>query len=207
MPKKSCVSFLPCKVYQYLAIICAFSKWTTFTLFSIVSFSYFQIVWTLRMLALISAFIMACALLFKPVKQKRTSKKILIKDVFNVSLFKNRKYIIWTSGIAVSLFGYFVPYVYMLKFVEQNFEEGTDTKLPILCIGITSGLGRLMFGYVADLPKVNRIYLQQLSFLVIGVLTMLLPFTTGNYGYLIFITLGMGLFDGCFISLLGNEYF
>lgn len=167
----------------------------------------FQIVWTLRMLAIISALIMACALLYKPVKQNKNSKKILIKDIFNISLLKNRKYIIWTSGIAVSLFGYFVPYVYMLKFVEENFEKGTDTKLPILCIGITSGLGRLIFGYVADLPKVNRIYLQQLSFLVIGVLTMLLPFTTGNYGYLLFISLGMGLFDGCFISLLGNELF
>lgn len=156
------------------------------------------------MLALISGLIMACALLFKPVKHNKPLKKILMKDVFNMSLVKNKRYIIWASGIAISLFGYFVPYVYMLKFVEQNFEKGTDTKLPILCIGITSGLGRLLFGYVADLPKVNRIYLQQLSFLVIGIFTMLLPFTTGNYGYLIFITLGMGLFDGCFISLLGK---
>lgn len=165
---------------------------------------YFQIVWTLRILALISGLIMACALLFKPAKHHKIAKKILFKDLFNVSLWQNKKYVIWTSGIAVSLFGYFVPYVYMLKFVEQNFEKGTDTKLPILCIGITSGLGRLIFGYVADLPKVNRIYLQQLSFLVIGVLTMLLPFTTGNYGYLVLITLGMGLFDGCFISILGK---
>lgn len=149
---------------------------------------------------------MACALLFKPVKHNKSPKKILIKDVFNITLIKNARYIIWATGIAISLFGYFVPYVYMLKFVEQNFEKGTDTKLPILCIGVTSGLGRLIFGYAADLPKVNRIYLQQLSFLVIGVLTMLLPFSTGNYSYLIFITLGMGLFDGCFISLLGKWF-
>lgn len=169
-------------------------------------FVIFQIIWTLRFLALISSLIMACALLYKPAKENRNAKKILFKDLFNVSLLKNTRYIIWASGIAVSLFGYFVPYVYMLNFVEENFEEGTDTKLPIMCIGVTSGLGRLIFGYVADLPKVNRIYLQQLSFLVIGVLTMLLPFTKGNYGYLICISLGMGLFDGCFISLLGNAF-
>lgn len=161
------------------------------------------IVWTLRVLAMVSGLIMVCAFLFKPVKFNPSSKKISFKDVFNLTVITNPKYIIWTSVIAVSLFGYFVPYVYMLKFVEQNFPEGSDTKLPILCIGITSGIGRLIFGYVADMPKVNRIYLQQLSFLSIGTLTILLPFTGGSYGWLILMVLGMGLFDGCFISLLG----
>lgn len=148
---------------------------------------------------------MLCAFLFKPVKHNVPTRKPKLKDVFSMSLVHNQKYMIWTGVIAVSLFGYFVPYVLMLKFVEENYAAGTDTKLPILCIGVTSGLGRLLFGYVADLPKVNRIYLQQLSFLSIGVLTMVLPYTSGHYGWLLFITLGMGLFDGCFISLLGKQ--
>lgn len=146
---------------------------------------------------------MICAFLFKPVKYNVSSKKISCRDVFNLTVITNTKYIIWTTVIAISLFGYFVPYVYMLKFVEKNFPKGSDTKLPILCIGITSGIGRLIFGYVADMPRVNRIYLQQVSFLSIGTLTILLPFTGGYYGWLIVMVLGMGLFDGCFISLLG----
>ncbi|XP_023012272.1 monocarboxylate transporter 10-like protein kar [Leptinotarsa decemlineata] len=163
----------------------------------------FGVVWTLRTLALVSSLIMVCAFLFKPTNKNVTSKKISVKDVFNTSLTKNRRYVFWAMGIACSLFGYFVPYVYMLKFVSANFDKGSDTKLPILCIGVTSGLGRLIFGYIADLPKVNRIYLQQLSFFSIGLLTILLPFSAGKYGWLIVIVLGMGLFDGCFISLLG----
>jgi MCP family monocarboxylic acid transporter-like MFS transporter 10 len=55
-----------------------------------------------------------------------------------------------------------VPYVHIGKFVETSF-EGADKKLPVMCIGITSGVGRLIFGYIADLPKVNRILLQQVS--------------------------------------------
>ncbi|XP_036150801.1 monocarboxylate transporter 10-like [Monomorium pharaonis] len=39
--------------------------------------------------------------------------------------------------------------------------KDADSKLPVMCIGITSGIGRLIFGYIADLPKVNRIFLQQ----------------------------------------------
>lgn len=57
-------------------------------------------------------------------------------------------------------FRYFVPYVHIGKFVAMTFKDA-DGKLPVMCIGITSGIGRLIFGYIADLPKVNRILLQQ----------------------------------------------
>ena len=52
----------------------------------------------------------------------------------------------------------------------------------VTCIAATSGVGRMIFGRVADLPNVNRILLQQISFVAIGLCTMLLtaaPFFTG----------------------------
>ncbi|CAH1114377.1 unnamed protein product [Psylliodes chrysocephalus] len=165
----------------------------------------FGIEWTLRTLALMSSMIMIIAFLFKPIKKgdNQIKKQISCGDVFNISLVKNFKYLVWVSVIAFSLFGYFVPYVLMLKFVETNFDEGSDTRLPIMCIGLASGIGRLIFGTIADLPKINIIYVQQISFFSIGVMTMLLPFTAGHYAWLVAITLAMGVFDGCFISLLG----
>ena len=78
----------------------------------------------------------------------------------------------------------------------------------VTCIGITSGIGRLAFGKIADIPGVNRILLQQISFLSIGVCTMLLttaPYFPHAFAFpmMIVFALVMGLFDGCFISLLG----
>ncbi|XP_072390634.1 monocarboxylate transporter 10 isoform X1 [Diabrotica undecimpunctata] len=165
----------------------------------------FGIEWTLRFLALKSSFIMLFSFLFKPVNTTSSTKRkqISFRSIFNLALLKNFRYVVWVSTIAFSLFGYFVPYVYMSKLVKEKFEDGSDTKLPIMCIGIASGIGRLIFGYIADLPNVNRIYMQQLSFFSIGLMTMLLPFTVGHYPWLVVITLAMGLFDGCFISLLG----
>ncbi|CAG9858588.1 unnamed protein product [Phyllotreta striolata] len=170
----------------------------------------FGLEWTLRILAAMSSMIMVIAFLFKPTRRAEFKKedferrkRISYRDVFNVSLTKNFKYLIWVGVIAVSLFGYFVPYVLMLKFVEKNFDKMYDTKLPIMCIAITSGVGRLIFGTIADLPYINRMYIQQISFFSIGVMTMLLPFTAGHYSWLIVISLAMGIFDGCFISLLG----
>ncbi|KAK9303047.1 hypothetical protein QLX08_005153 [Tetragonisca angustula] len=165
---------------------------------------------TLRFLAMLTAIVMACAILFKPIPltpvsqeqlKSKSNFKTCLKQVINVSIWRKKRYVVWASSIPLALFGYFVPYVHIGKFVETVFKD-SDGKLPIMCIGITSGIGRLLFGYIADLPKVNRILLQQISFLSIGALTMLLP-VTRSFILLLLISLAMGLFDGCFISLLG----
>ncbi|XP_012221894.1 monocarboxylate transporter 10 isoform X2 [Linepithema humile] len=166
---------------------------------------------TLRSMAMLTAIIMACAILFKPIplnlpqqdkpQPTRKSLRSRLKEFVNVSIWKKKRYVVWASSIPLAIFGYFVPYVHIGKFVDTTFKNA-DGKLPVMCIGITSGIGRLFFGYIADFPKVDRILLQQISFISIGILTMLLPFTKSFY-VLLAISLGMGLFDGCFISLLG----
>ncbi|KYN17202.1 PREDICTED: monocarboxylate transporter 10 isoform X2 [Trachymyrmex cornetzi] len=164
---------------------------------------------TLRSLAVLTAIIMACAILFKPIpltsqrdkSHKTKSLRNHLNEFVNVSIWKKKRYVVWAVSIPLALFGYFVPYVHIGKFVTTTFKDA-DSKLPVMCVGITSGIGRLIFGYIADLPKVNRIFLQQISFVSIGILTMLLP-VTKSFLMLLIISLGMGLFDGCFISLLG----
>ncbi|XP_058798136.1 monocarboxylate transporter 10 isoform X2 [Phymastichus coffea] len=168
---------------------------------------------TFRSLAVLCGAVMLAAILFKPIQSAALSpdesqvierkKRFvdMIKELINKSIWKRKKYVVWACAIPIALFGYFVPYVHIGKFVRVNFPE-SDDKIPVMCIGITSGIGRLIFGYIADLPRVNRILLQQISFVSIGILTMMLPFTT-SFPCLVAILLGMGLFDGCFISLLG----
>lgn len=84
---------------------------------------------------------------------------------------------------------------------------GEDGEILVTCIAVTSGLGRLTFGKIADLPNVNRILLQQISFVCIGCCTMLLvaaPYFTGfEFNSMIIFALIMGIFDGCFITMLG----
>ena len=55
-----------------------------------------------------------------------------------------------------------VVYFEQLKLVEVNFKDA-DGKVLVTCLGITSGLGRLCFGRIADIRRVNRILLQQVS--------------------------------------------
>ncbi|XP_001358462.2 monocarboxylate transporter 10 isoform X2 [Drosophila pseudoobscura] len=165
---------------------------------------------TLRIMSLMSAFIIVCSFVYKPLhpppdppkkKPGRSRINLFLRSIVNVEIWKRKRFVIWALCVPLALFGYFVPYVHMMQFVKTTF-PGEDVNLPVMCIGITSGIGRLIFGIIADMPGVNRMYLQQLSLVSIGVVTLLLPLTN-SYVVLVSFTLVMGLFDGCFISLLG----
>lgn len=165
---------------------------------------------TLCVLAVLSLFIIFCSLIYKPLrsplppvplKREQSQLASCCQSLINIDNWKKPRYIIWAVSIPIALFGYFVPYVHMSKFVKVTF-PGQNENHPIVCIGITSGIGRIIFGYIADMKGVNRIYLQQLSFVILGVLTMIVPLTH-SFPLLLVICLGMGIVDGCFISLLG----
>ncbi|XP_033213395.1 monocarboxylate transporter 10 isoform X2 [Belonocnema kinseyi] len=162
----------------------------------------------------LTCIVMACACLFKPVSKPLSPvaekpKKVhqvtfceKLKGMVNLSILKRKRYLIWASAMPIALLGYQTPYIHVGKFVETHFGKDANQAAPIMCLGVTSGIGRLIFGYIADLPRVNRILLQQISFMCLGSLMMLMAFTS-SYTVLIIIYLCMGLFDGCFISLLG----
>lgn len=165
---------------------------------------------TCCVLGLFSSIVILCALVYKPrhpppSPMKRnpgeSSANLVIRSLVNVDNWKKKRYIIWALSIPVALIGYFVPYVHMAKYVQDTYPDNNENS-PIMCIGITSGLGRLVFGYIADYKGVNRIALQQFAFAMIGLCTMAIPFA-GSYTMLIVIALAMGVVDGCFISLLG----
>lgn len=165
---------------------------------------------TFQAMGFISCFIILCSFVYKPLhpppgppkkKAGRSRFTMLFRSIINVSIWRQKRYVIWTLSVPLALFGYFVPYVHMVKFVETVF-PGRSENLPVMCIGVTSGIGRLMFGAIADMPGVNKIFLQQMSLICIGVVSVFLPLTS-SYTLLIVFTLIMGLFDGCFISLLG----
>uniref|UniRef100_A0A8C0ML77 Solute carrier family 16 member 10 n=1 Tax=Canis lupus familiaris TaxID=9615 RepID=A0A8C0ML77_CANLF len=89
-----------------------------------------------------------------------------------------------------------------MKHVNERFQDGKNKEVILMCIGITSGVGRLLFGRIADyVPGVKKVYLQVLSFLFIGLMSMMIPLCR-VFGALIAVCLIMGLFDGCFISIM-----
>lgn len=162
---------------------------------------------TMRVLCIFMFILMLAGFTYKPLmpaKSKTRSGRRCprLNQIFNVNIWKSLGYRIWAFGIPAALYGYFVPYVHLMKHVEERFGKDANKEVLLMCIGITSGVGRLIFGRVADyVHGVNKVYLQVSSFLVIGLMSMMIPLCD-IFGGLIAVCLLMGLFDGCFICIM-----
>ncbi|XP_018418036.1 PREDICTED: monocarboxylate transporter 8 [Nanorana parkeri] len=125
-----------------------------------------------------------------------------IRKYFNMQVWKKKTYRIWACGIATTVLGYFVPYVHLIKFVEQRFADNKGTWIILVCIGATSGIGRLASGRIGDcIPGLKKIYLQVASFLLLGIMSMMLPLCQ-MFESVIVVCLFLGLCDGFLISMM-----
>ncbi|XP_042359274.1 monocarboxylate transporter 10 [Plectropomus leopardus] len=162
---------------------------------------------TMRVLCILMFVLMLAGFTYKPLlpvkpRSTRTGNCPPMSEIFNINIWRSLGYRIWAFGIPAALYGYFVPYVHLMKHVEERFGQDANKEVLLMCIGITSGVGRLIFGRVADyINGVNKVYLQVASFLVIGLMSMMIPLCN-IFGGLIAVCLLMGLFDGCFICIM-----
>lgn len=69
-------------------------------------------------------------------------------------------------------------------------------------MSVGSTFGRLFFGKLGDHPRVNRLYLCQMAFLFIGIANTLSTLTQSYVGLAVYMVV-FGVFDGCYVVLLG----
>jgi len=179
----------------------------------------------LQMMTAMCSVLVLCSITFIPVlksqpkdlHEDQSKLRQILQNLIYLPNWRNKKFVVWTLAIPLALFGYFVPYCHLPQFAK-NIPLDQDDKINgemasklIMCIGVSSGLGRLVSGFLADLPAIkrngNRIVLQQISFISIGICTMLLTLAQmfGNYVFLAMLSFCfiLGIFDGCFITMLG----
>jgi len=171
-----------------------------------------------------SCLLILCSLTFTPPHKVCTapvtsmdSSGSLVERFIYVRNWRNTKFVIWAVVLPSALFGYFVPFVHLVQYAENlpldldQHSNVSKASFLLACIAFTSGIGRLFFGKLSDLEfftrNGNRIYLQQLAFLCMGVCTMLLTTASqaGQFKYEVLLSICsvMGLFDGCFVTLIG----
>ncbi|XP_033112779.1 monocarboxylate transporter 10-like [Anneissia japonica] len=166
---------------------------------------------TLQFLGLLVSVLIPCACVYTPLnlneqsteisdsKRPRTRRKI------DCTIWRVRDFLVWAIATPVSLFGYFVPFVHLINHTNLILPNA-NAEVLIALMGATSGVGRLIFGPVSDLSWVNPLRLQQIAFLVIGVISTLIPVCNKFYMLAIGVCI-MGIFDGCFVSMMGPVAF
>lgn len=161
-----------------------------------------------RVLAVFGFGVVLCGIVFKsvaitkPVNIKKGARPLL-GTIFGAELWKKKRYRLWALIMPVAVFGYFVPYVHIKKYIEDlKFASDINMNLPLQGLAVTSALGRLAFGYLSDRPRINKIMIQQIMFYTIGTLTISLAFARA-FWIIVLIALGMGICEGGFIALIG----
>lgn len=95
---------------------------------------------------------------------------------------------------------------YIFAYAKEILPDNSGESL-LTCIGVTAAIGKIALGLIADRPNINPVLLQQISFVGIGVITMILttaPYFNDNaYTVIVIYSLILGVFDGCFSALLG----
>ncbi|KAJ8281787.1 hypothetical protein COCON_G00043060 [Conger conger] len=142
------------------------------------------------------------ALTFRPLLPRPAAGHPSVRKYFNLKVFYVTTYRVWAFGVATAVLGYFVPYIHLINFVKEEFGEIKKEWVLLVCIGASSGVGRLLFGKVGDLiPGVNKIYMQVASFSVLGLVSMMIP-QCRVFESLVVVCLFLGLCDGCFITIM-----
>ncbi|XP_076015699.1 monocarboxylate transporter 8 [Genypterus blacodes] len=126
----------------------------------------------------------------------------VVRKYFNLRVFHIVTYRVWAFGVATAVLGYFVPYVHLINFVKEKFKGTQKEWVLLVCIGASSGVGRLAFGKLGDLISgVQKIYMQVVSFLALGLMSMMIPQCSVFEG-LVVVCVFLGLCDGCFLTMM-----
>ena len=76
-----------------------------------------------------------------------------------------------------------------------------DGSLLLSYIGIGSGIGKIVFGKISDLPWVDTLRLYNFCMVLSGLSPLLAIFASGYYMLIVYVAV-LGFLDGCFIGLM-----
>jgi len=166
---------------------------------------------SLRILALMNALTFICALTFKPVaeryaalqrelhhpsKYEKENKKGKLR-----SIWKEKSYIAWIAAISTFMLGYFVPFVYLKSHAVLIGVSDSRASFLVGILSITSTIGKVLAGKIADLKQVNIFYMYQIGLLIMSISTTLVPLGKG-YPELVLYALVFGLGEAIFVVLI-----
>lgn len=120
------------------------------------------------------------------------------KELFRFSLLKDPSFLVFfLSGFLVSL-AYNVPYTYLPDLANSLGYSVSEGVLLISYLGIANTFGRVLFGILGDIPKVNRTYVYNVTNMICGIFTAFVALFT-NYGLLVMYAVVYGLTTGKYL--------
>ncbi|XP_030373139.1 monocarboxylate transporter 4 [Scaptodrosophila lebanonensis] len=123
------------------------------------------------------------------------SVKSVVNTMLDVSLLRDPVFMLIGVSNIFGMAGLYVPFVYLVDAAKEHGIAKNDAAMLLSIIGITNTVGRVFCGWVADLPQVNSLLLNNICLLISTVAVTLTPLC---YSYGAYIT--MAVFFGIAIS-------
>ncbi|CAM4535743.1 unnamed protein product [Lepidochelys olivacea] len=114
--------------------------------------------------------------------------------IVDLSLWKDSIFELWVCALGLAKFGFFIPFVHMMKLAGDLGISLDDASYIMVGIGMSSLLSCLLFGKICDLENINRLYVNQASVLSVGLLYLTIPLCTTFPSLVVFGSL-LGFFD------------
>uniref|UniRef100_A0A8W8IN66 Monocarboxylate transporter 13 n=1 Tax=Magallana gigas TaxID=29159 RepID=A0A8W8IN66_MAGGI len=128
-------------------------------------------------------------------KSEKSEKEKLMKSVLKDVVFL----LFSISNICTSI-GFNMPYIYLPDRAHEYGINKTDATNLISVIGIANTISRVVFGWMADKPWVNRLMLYNTALFICGVATALSPLNN-SYPFLICYAAVFGASMGVYVGL------
>ncbi|KAH8420135.1 hypothetical protein KR009_006163 [Drosophila setifemur] len=121
-------------------------------------------------------------------------------EMMNFSLLKDVIFVIFSVSNFCTSIGFNVPYIYVAAYAEQLKIGKTDASYLIAIIGVANTVGRIILGYVADKPWVNRLLVYNVCLTACGIATAMVPFCQ-DFQSLAFYCAVFGFTIGAYVGL------
>ncbi|KAL7745525.1 hypothetical protein ACLKA6_015516 [Drosophila palustris] len=133
-------------------------------------------------------------------------------EMMNFSLLKDIIFVIFSVSNFCTSIGFNLPYLYMAAQAKTLGISKTEASYLIASIGVANTVGRIILGYIADKPWVNRLLVYNVCLTACGIATAMVPLCTDFNSLMLYcavfgFTIGayVGLTSVILVDLLGLE--
>lgn len=128
------------------------------------------------------------------------SFKNAIGAMMDVSLLRDPVFMMIAISNIFGMAGLYVPFVYLVDAAVLDGIEESKATFLISIIGITNTFARILCGYVADFPKVDALFMNNICLVISTFAVSLTPFCHSYYAY-VAMAIAFGIAVAGYISL------
>ncbi len=118
----------------------------------------------------------------------------VLKEMVDLSLFLNPKFVLICLSNILGFLALYVPYVYLPTMITAKGISMGEASFIVSAIGISNTIGRVVFGWLVDLPWVSSLIVTNISLVCSGLCVLVFPACNS---FASFITLALCLGKRC----------